>query len=162
MKIKILVAILFSSFIAINPSLAIDKNTSQHKTVNGVSIYLGVLPAEIIEGTRISNMHGGLPAGQYRYHITIALFNDSGKRLDNAHISVQLATPHDTSELKMLEEMQFNKQLVYGNYFTMNETGPYRIKVIIKHPKYSKPIKSEFQYQISHASLKPDLIQKMN
>ncbi len=162
MKKIILLAVFLSGFITINPSFAIDKNTNQHKTIDGISIFLGILPAEIIEGTRISDMHGGLPVGEYRYHVTIALFNDSGNRLSNANISVQLTTSDSKSESKILEKMKFNNKLVYGNYFTLNESGPYRIKVIIKHPNYPKQIETEFEYQISRAALSTNSTQGIN
>ena len=150
-QVKLIIALIL--WFSISLSVADVTNTNQHKVVDGVSVYLGVLPAEIIEGPEATRMHDGLPIGQFRYHVTVAVFNESGKRLEQARISVRLATHKNKTEFKILEEMKFNNKLVYGNYFTLPVSGPYRIEVIINHPHYPKPIKTEFQYQISHASL---------
>ncbi|MFV1984774.1 MAG: hypothetical protein ACC657_14610 [Thiohalomonadales bacterium] len=151
--IKQFIIILISLVITMNQSIADIANSNQHKIIDGISIYLGILPAEIIEGPAAISMHGGLPVGQYRYHVSIAIFNKNGKRLNNANIAVRLSTPDNKTEFISLEEMPFNNNLIYGNYFTLHEFGPYRIEVNIKHPNYPKLIKTEFQYQISHAFL---------
>jgi len=153
LAIRQFITILILLIITMNQSIADIANSNQHKIIDGVSIYLGVLPAEIIEGPAAVNMHGGLPVGQYRYHVSIAIFNKNGKRLNNANIAVRLSTPDNKTEFISLEEMPFNNNLIYGNYFTLHESGPYRIEVNIKHPSYPKLIKTEFQYQISHAFL---------
>lgn len=161
LKFNLLMSVLWFSLIS-NLAIADRVNMNQNQRIDGVSIYLGIIPAEIIEGTHANNMHGGLPAGQFRYHVTIALFTDSGKRLDHANISVRLATSDKKTEFKTLEEMDFNKNLVYGNFFTLSESGPYRIEVVVKHPDYPKPIKAEFQYLISHALLTTDSLYRFN
>ena len=162
MKMKIIIALSFLYGISINSSIADVTKTNQNKVIGDVSVYLGVLPAEIIEGPIATKMHGGLPVGQFRYHVTIALFTKNGKRMQHADISVRFSTQKYKTEFQTLEEMKFNKNLVYGNYFTLQEAGPYRIEVIIKHPKYLKPIKTEFQYQIAHASLSTKSLSRVN
>lgn len=152
MNIKFYIAV-FIFAISTNQLFADTANTNQHKTVDGISIYLGVIPAEIIEGPKAISMHGGLPVGQFRYHMIVALFNEQNKRLDNARISVRVSTQKNKTEVQTLEKMKFHNKLVYGNYFSFPEPGPYRIEVTIQHPKYIKSIRAEFKYQISHASL---------
>lgn len=70
-------------------------DSSQHKIVNGVAIYLGMLPAEMILGHpkphTEAEMHGGVPAGSYQYHVMVVLFdNVSGKRITGATVSARV------------------------------------------------------------------------
>ena len=67
-------------------------DSSQHKIVNGVAIYLGMLPAEMILGHpkphTEAEMHGGVPAESYQYHVMAVLFdNVSGKRITGAKVA---------------------------------------------------------------------------
>ena len=57
--------------------IANGTNTSQHKVVDGIFIYLGVLPVEIIEGPIDQSIHDGLPVGLFRYHVTVTLFDEN-------------------------------------------------------------------------------------
>jgi len=58
----------------------------QRKVVDGVEIYLGVLPVEMDRGYpkehAESSMHNGLVSGVEQYHVLIALFeSNTGKRI---------------------------------------------------------------------------------
>jgi hypothetical protein len=56
-------------------------DSGRHKVVNGVAIYLGVFPAELILGHPRphveAEMHGGVPPGQHQYHVVVALFDNA-------------------------------------------------------------------------------------
>jgi len=109
---------------------------------NGVAVYLGILPAEMIDGHKSQSMHGGIPPGMFRYHIAVALFDDSsGERIKDARITVKLLDSKNNpiSEAKELEFMFINKKLLYGNYLTVNRMGEtYKIVATVefKHNSY--------------------------
>ncbi|GBE08570.1 MAG TPA: hypothetical protein ENG90_09615 [Gammaproteobacteria bacterium] len=61
------------------------------QVVDGVAIYLGVVPAQVIQGHPKehleSKMHGGVPIKGHRDHVVVALFDDAtGKRIENAKV----------------------------------------------------------------------------
>lgn len=105
-------------------------------TKNGVVIYLGLLPAEMLDGVDARSMHGGVPQGVYRYHLSVALFDEkTGERIKGAEIRVSLHSSNlkKITDEKKLEAMLMGNKVLYGNYFPVNTTGgPYVIKVSIE------------------------------
>jgi hypothetical protein len=91
-----------------------------HKVVDGVAIYLGVLPSEMVLGHPHSHteagMHGGVPVGEHRYHVLVALFDAaSGKRITDAQVKARyLSSP--VRRQRKLEPMHIADTITYGNY----------------------------------------------
>ena len=134
--------------------------TNQFKLINGMAIYIGVVPAEMLEGHSTSKMHGGIPIGPVRFHLTVAIFNEkTGERLNDAQIKAQVFTLPEKTGFKELEPMEYGKAMVYGNYFSLKALGPYLIQLHIQHKKLQKPIEVEFQYQAAYAQI-PGLLNK--
>lgn len=134
-------------------SSAFAADTGRHKIVNGVSIYLGVMPAEMILGHpkphTEAEMHGGVPAGGHRYHVLVALFdNASGKRITGAKVKANVFEIGLYGTQKNLEPMLIAGTVSYGNYFNIPETdNPYRIQVRIELPGVPGVIETEFEYR---------------
>lgn len=123
----------------------------QHKIVDGVSIYVGVLPAAILLGhpkeRHEREMHGGVPAGANRYHVVVALFDAaSGKRVTDAQVKIGGASIGMAASRMKAEPMLVNSLVTYGNYVSLPGQGPYRIQIEIRRPGVSKPIEVEFDY----------------
>jgi hypothetical protein len=60
--------------ILIDAAMAAD--TDQSKTAGGLTVYLGVVPAEIVKGPAASAnterpMHGRIPRGPHEYHVVV-------------------------------------------------------------------------------------------
>lgn len=128
--------------------------TNQFKLINGMAIYIGIVPAEMLAGHNVSKMHGGIPVGPVRFHLTVAIFNEkSGERLHDAQIKAQIFTIPEQTGFKELEPMEYGKALVYGNYFSLKALGPYLIQLHIEHKKLQEPIDVEFNYQAAYARL---------
>lgn len=128
----------------------------QQKTVGGLAVYLGVLPAEMLmgrpKGHHEREMHGGVPAGANRYHVVVALFDAaSGKRITNAKVTVGGASLGMASSRQKAEPMLINNVITYGAYVTLAGPGPYRIQVEIRHPEASKPVEVEFDYPFARS-----------
>ena len=133
---------------------AVENN--QHKIVDGVSIYIGVLPAEMLlghpKGHEEREMHGGVPAGTNRYHVVVALFDAvSGKRITNAQVKIGGASIGMAAARKKAEPMLVNNLVAYGNYVALPGQGPYKILIEIKRPGVSKFIEVEFEYPFARA-----------
>ena len=139
------------------PLTSYAADTSRHQVVGGVAIYLGIFPAELIQGHPKQHpegeMHGGVPAGGHRYHITVALFdNASGKRISGAKVSAQVHEINLAGTQKKLEPMLIAGTVSYGNYFNMPAThNPYRIRVLIERPGVAGVIEAQFDYQHARA-----------
>jgi len=140
-----------SLFLFAVAAAAADSNL--HKVVQRVSIYLGVFPAEMILGQprprAEAEMHGGVPAGEHRYHVTVALFdNATGKRITGAQVKANVSEVGLSGVQKKLEPMLIAGSVSYGNYFNMPTTSnPYRIQVRIELPGVVDVIEAQFDYQ---------------
>lgn len=131
---------------------AFAADVAKHKVVNGVDIYLGVLPSEMIIDHPHSHtepgMHGGVPAGEHRFHVMVALFDAAtGKRISGADVKATVSELALSGTEKKLEPMFIANSITYGNYFIMSGTGIYRIQVQVRRPGVAQAIEAEFEYQ---------------
>lgn len=120
-----------------------------HKVADGVSVYFGIVPAEIVRGHPRehpeSEMHGGAP--EYDRHVMVALFDDkTGERITGAEVTARVSGGHASSIEKRLEPMVIAGSVTYGNYFPMMDTGPYQIELRISVPGRTKPIHMRFEW----------------
>lgn len=138
-------------------SSAFAADSNLHKVVQGVSIYLGVFPAEMVLGHprphAEAEMHGGVLAGQHRFHVVVALFdNASGKRITGARVKANVSEIGLSGGQKKLEPMLIAGTVSYGNYFAIPPTtNPYRIQVRIELPGAADAIEAQFDYQHARA-----------
>lgn len=149
---KISLHLVMGGIMALFLSGAFAADVTTHKVVNGVAIYLGVLPSEMVLGHPKSHteaeMHGGIPAGEHRYHVTVALFDAvTGKRITGAQLKARVSEFGLSGIEKKLEPMTIAGAISYGNYFRMSGTGIYRIQVRIRRPGVAQAIEAEFEYQ---------------
>ena len=132
---------------------AFADHVEQHKVVNGVGIYLGVLPAAMIQNqpkpVTEAEMRHRAPAGKHQYHVTVSLFdNASGKRITDAKVTAHVYEINLAGKQKKLEPMLTAGLISYGNYFSLPKTvNPYRIRVRIERPGIRGVIEAQFEYQ---------------
>jgi hypothetical protein len=136
-------------FFLVAAATAAPADTQQ--IVDGVEIYLGVVPAELVRGHPRehpeSSMHGGVPVGQN--HVMVALFDaKTGERIARAEVSarVRVRGGHVTEVEKHLEQMLIAGSQTYGNYFPMVVTEPYLIELTIRIPGRTKPVTARFEW----------------
>lgn len=146
--------IMLAGILAMSAMASTAADTSQHKVVDGVAIYIGVLPSEMIKGhPRIHSeglMHDGVPAGKNRFHLVVALFDDaSGKRISGAGRKAMVSEFGLSGQEKKLDPMVIAGTVTYGNYFAMPNPGTYRIHLEIGHAKPHSvgTIEAEFEYR---------------
>ena len=126
-------------------------DTAQHRVVQGVEIYFGMLPSEIFHGHPKEHpegtMHGGVPVTANSYHLLVALFDPAtGKRIGDAEVTAWVSESDKPGSPKKLEPMLMLGAASYGNYFNMPSPGPYQIHVQIRRPGISGVIEAEFDY----------------
>ncbi len=150
--LKTLLRVTIAGIAALLLTNALADDSGQHKIVNGVAIYLGVVPSEMILGYpkphTEAEMHGGVPAGGHQRHVLVALFdNATGKRITNAEVNANVFEIVLSGVQKKLEPMLIAGTISYGNYFNMSGANPYRILVQIRLPGSADVFEVEFEYQ---------------
>ena len=141
--------LLVMGLITLNAGAAASDAPETFQVVDGVAIYLGVMPAQIVQGHakehEESKMHGGVPAGRYRDHVVVALFDDaSGRRIEDAQVTAGVMELGLGPERKTLEPMRINDSVTYGNYFDMPDNGIYHIQVRIRLSGHSQSVEATF------------------
>jgi hypothetical protein len=133
-------------------SLASAAEQGQRRVVNGVVIYLGVVPAEILQQELADHadarMHDGVPPGGHVYHVMVALFEQAtGRRIGNAEVALSVSELFEPGAHLKLEPMAIGGTLAYGNYVDLPGTGPYRLTVFVRLQGMPDTIEAEFNYQ---------------
>ncbi len=124
------------------------------QTVDGMTVDLGVVPAELIRGHSVTPgdpgaLHGGTPKDIGSHHIIVALFDAaSGARITDARIRAGVDTRgNDRQPDIWLEPMQINGTLTYGQFFLIQAPGLWRIHLEIYRPGVPKPSRADFAYE---------------
>ena len=102
---------------------AMAANSGEVKTSGGLTVYLGVVPAEIVKGLLPHSaerpMHSRVPRGPHEYHVVAAIFDAAtGTRVSDASVSAQLSGIGLSGGRKNLEPMQISGTTTYGAFFT--------------------------------------------
>jgi len=135
----------------VNPLAIAADVPESFQVVDGVAIYLGVMPAEILQdrpgGRPESSMHKGVPTKAHRDHIIVALFdNATGQRIENAKVTGSVMEFGLGSQKKELEPMKIAGTITYGNYFKMPDKDIYHIKLWIRLPGRSGAVVAKFTH----------------
>jgi len=80
------------AFVAVSATAA----TEYKKQVDGLAVYLGVVPAELLRGKsdHLASMHGGLPFGSGSHHVLVSVFDEASRReLGDATVEASVAPP---------------------------------------------------------------------
>ena len=138
------------SVLALAASVAVPAHAENSQTVDGHTVYLGVVPAEFVKGHEPAHpereMHGGAPYRSGQYHIMIVIFETAtGKRATDARLVARVSEPGLAPVQKKLEPMEISGAMSFGNYFAMGGAGPYRIKLAIELPAAKRKLDTEFR-----------------
>jgi hypothetical protein len=128
---------------------------TEYKTVGGVAVYLGVVPAEIVKGhprgQSEQTMHGGVPIGPHQYHVLAAMFDSaSGARLSNAIVTAQISGLGLSGARQKLEPMEISGTTTYGGYFNLPGRDLYTVRLIIERPGAAQAVVVDFKYDHRH------------
>lgn len=137
--------------LALGAFLAAPVRAEHSKNVGGHTVYLGVVPAEVVKGHEPGHserqMHGGVPNRREQYHVMVAIFESgSGKRVSDARVVARVSEPGLAPVRKKLEPMMIADAMSFGNYFSMGGAGPYSIKVTVELPATKRRLETEFRY----------------
>ena len=133
--------------------LTVGAQETNYRVVDNVRIYLGVIPAAMIQGKHPpthteTSMHGGVPSSADEYHVLIALFDEkTGERISNAKVTARVAEVGLSGEQKELQPMKIADTITYGNYFTMKGVGVSRISIAVHIAGAPREIGVTFQHK---------------
>jgi len=104
---------------------------------DGLVIYYGVLPAELVAPQDLdvpgTHMTPSRARGAGAHHLVIALFEEAtGKRLSQASVQARVEPLGGAVEAKTLEPMQIAGTVTFGNFFRMDADMPYVIHLRIR------------------------------
>jgi hypothetical protein len=134
--------------LAINPAMAAQG--SETKTVGGLTVYLGVVPAELVKGPGQHSaerpMHGGSPhRSPHEYHIAVAVFDSTtNARIEDATVTAKVSGVGLSGPQKTLEPMKIADTITYGGYFNL-AADLYTVRVTIQRPG-TQPVVVDFKY----------------
>jgi hypothetical protein len=126
-------------------------NPDQPIQLDGMELFFGLIPAEILRGHPSDHeersMHGGVPRGKGVYHLIVSVFDaKTSTRIIDAVITGSVTEVGMATQNQILEAMTFGGNVAYGNYFAMSNPGPYEIVVNVRRPGHRKTATARFQY----------------
>ena len=121
------------------------------RTAGGLTVYLGVVPAEIIRGHPSAHperkMHGGPPRGPHQYHVIAAIFDAaSGTRISDATVMAKISGLGLSGPETTLEPMKIADTTTYGTFVYLPGTDLYTITLTIQRPGSMQPVVLDFKY----------------
>lgn len=121
-----------------------------YQTVDGLAIYLGIVPASVVRGHPSNHaertMHGGAGTRRHQQHIIVAVFDaETGKRIENADIEATIAgLGHVGHQRVKLEPMTIANTITYGTFVNLSGNDRYEIAVNIVVQGRSRPASTKF------------------
>jgi len=145
-------ALVLISVAFFNPLATASDAPENFQVVNGVAVYLGVMPAQVIEGRhktrKETKKHKRALKKEHRDHVVVALFdNATGKRIENAKVKASVMEFGLGAKQKKLERMKIAGTITYGNYFDMPSKDIYHIKIQIRRPGIKDVIEAKFTHK---------------
>lgn len=136
---------------AIVNAVAAKAVAGNFQVTDGVAIYIGLMPAQIVQGHPVdheeSAMRGGVPGGSSPVHLVVTLFdNVTGQRITDAFVEAEVVELGLTPQRKDLEMMHIADTVSYGNYFSLKSEGPYRLRLKIRLPEREKVVEATFSH----------------
>ena len=146
------IAALVLCFAILPAGIATATNDDLFKIVDGLAVYLGVVPAQIVKGHLSGHpeqtMHGGVPSSIGReYHVVVAIFDAATKaRISDASVTAQVSGVALAGPKKQLEPMNIANTITYGGFFVLPGRDLYTVRLEIARPGSEKPVVVEFKY----------------
>ncbi|WP_043739491.1 hypothetical protein [Thioalkalivibrio nitratireducens] len=144
-----IIALFFGVVLLASNAAAADSPYRQ--VADGVVVYLGVLPAAMVQGRHEGDpeavMHDGIPRGRHAFHVTVSVFDaGSGNQIKDAQVTARVAPLGLAGVTRPLETMRIDDTVSYGHYFTLRGEARYDIEITIARPGADAPVTVSFTY----------------
>lgn len=142
-----IIVLLAVVILAWSPAKAAESGDT--KSAGGLTVYLGVVPAEITKDPpphlAERPMHGGAPKGQHERHVVVAVYDSAGNtRIADATMTARVSGLGLLGPQKILEPMTIANTVTYGAYYNM-PADLYTISVTVQRPG-SQAVVLDFKY----------------
>ena len=137
-------------FLALMLAVSSARADNGYQMVDGLAIYLGIVPASVVRGHPSSHaertMHGGAGTRPHQQHIIVAVFDaKTGKRIENADIDATIAgLGHVGHQRVKLEPMTIANTITYGAFVNLGGNDRYEIAVDIIVRDRSRSVSAKF------------------
>ncbi len=113
-----------------------------HRNLDGMEIYLGIVPAET------AAVKQPRPSGRGYFYVNVSV-RDSTTLADirDAQVEARAANPVTGGETRKLDLMTVNGAASYGNFFRMSGREPYTITVHIRRPGSAQTSEARFDFR---------------
>ncbi|WP_262031339.1 hypothetical protein [Microvirga sp. Mcv34] len=134
------------------PAAARAQVLEPFQKVDGLAVYLGVMPGRIVRGHPTGHtetaMHGGSPHDPDTYHLVVALFDaTSGARVEDADVSASVSgLGHVGTQRLKLEPMSIAATVTYGGFVQMPPRDRYTIRLEVRRRGAATPAKADFVF----------------
>ena len=139
-------ALFFSLMVFSTAASAI--HLGQTKTVDGVAIYLGLVPAAVMrQNPDIYPAHepSKIPSSKHVHHVMLALFDGpGGERITDAIVTARVAPLALAGPTKTLDPTVVAGALTYCNFFRRSPSDTTVIQVEIRRPDVLRMIQARF------------------
>lgn len=130
---------------------ALAADTSGYRTVDGVTVYYGVIPAEVLrtfpKGSPEATAHARIPGGKHVHHLVVAVFEGKDMtRITDAQVTARVRETGLGWTKKRLEPTTLNDALTFCNYFTFYDRTNYTIEINVRRPDAPAIVAAEFEY----------------
>ena len=154
---RILALILAIAAFAALPAGAAEE-IAYRKLAGRFSVYLSVMPSEVIRGPLQPDIPGTSPQRPYAardtHHVVVSIFDAaSGLRVGSLKVEARVAAPGLSGEKRELEPTSFAGQAVYANSFPMLGRGPFRVDV--EFQAHDRVHRQEVTFYFTHPSFAP-------
>lgn len=150
-----IVVLLVASVLASGLAQSADSTVEDTKTAGGLTVYLGVVPAEIVKGAASRSagqpMHGGTPRGMHEYHIVVAVYDSvSNLRITDATVTAKVSGLGLSGPEKTLDQMKVpgaiadGDNITYGAFFNLT-SDIYTIRLSVRRLE-KQPVTLELKY----------------
>lgn len=131
-----------ASLVAI-PTLPAQTIGDYTRTASGLTVYLGVIPAQVIKEA----MHRGAPSGPHDFHITVAIFDAaSTARVADATVTAEVWGIGLSATRKRLQPMNIANTITFGGFFYLPGADLYTVRVSVRRPGTQQPVVLDFKY----------------
>ena len=133
------------------PPGAAAEESGYRKNVGDYSVYLAVMPAEVIRGPLLPDDAAASPyrSPQARdtHHVTVSIFETRDRRrVTDARVMARVAALGFSGEKKALEPTAVAGAAVYGGFFPMMGRGPYRVDIEFRAPPRAQRQHASFYF----------------
>lgn len=151
---SVLTALLTMFLVSCSPGTTeTNEANDTERTVGGLQIYLGIVPAELVRGHdagTTSAMHEPNRTVPDSHHVMVAIFDAAtGARFPAASVTATIRPARGPTTVRSLEPMVVNGALTFGNYFALPSDGSRTvIEVEVARPGTSA-VTARFAYRHS-------------